>query len=93
VHFTRRRNAFNLSATVNLDGLAIEPKPDARVLGVWLDTKLNWSGHLRELRRRAARQTLALTRVTASTWGATFLKARTIYTAVIRLLLAFASPC
>jgi hypothetical protein len=41
VHFICRRNAFDLSATVDLDGLAIEPKLDARVLGVWLDTKLN----------------------------------------------------
>jgi hypothetical protein len=82
-----------LLATVDLDGLAIEPKLDARVLGVWLDTKLNWSSHLRELRRRAARQTLALTKVIASTWGATFQKARTVYTAVVWPLLAFASLC
>ena len=93
VHFTRRRNAFNLAATVDLEGLTIEPTPNARVLGVWLDTKLNWNGHLRELRRRAARQTLALTRITASTWGATFQKARTVYTAVVRPLLTYASPC
>jgi len=92
IHFTRRRNTVNLAASIQLDGVVLEPKKDIRVLGVWLDTKLKWTGHLRELRRKAASQTQAITRITAPTWGASFLKARQICTAVVRPTIAHAAP-
>ena len=92
IHFTRRRNAFNLTACVDLDGVGREPKKDVRVLGVWLDTRLKWTGHIREIRRRAAGQAQALSRITAATWGASFQKARQVYSAVVRPTVAFAAP-
>jgi hypothetical protein len=43
VHFTRARNRFNLAATIQLgQGAECVLLPSVRVLGVWLDTKLNW---------------------------------------------------
>jgi hypothetical protein len=92
IHFTRRRNAFNLAASIQLGSVDLEPKKDVRVLGVWLDTKLRWTAHLRELRKKVAGQAQAITRITASTWGASFSKARQVYTAVVRPTIAFAAP-
>jgi hypothetical protein len=37
-------------------------------------------------------QIIALTRTTASTWGATLIKSRQIYTSVIRSALAYGAP-
>ena len=49
VHFTRRRKAFDLSACVRIGGNRVEPKADVRVLGVWLDTRLRWGAHVRQI--------------------------------------------
>jgi hypothetical protein len=38
----------------------------ARFLGVWLDRKLQWGGHLQEIKKKFATQKLALTRLAAS---------------------------
>jgi hypothetical protein len=66
-----------------------EPVADVRVLGVWLDTKPQWRAHARELKRKAVAQVCALMRTAASTWGATFVRARHIYSAVVRLTLSY----
>jgi hypothetical protein len=87
-HFTRRRS-FNLAASLQLEGTILNPKPDIRVLGVWLDTKLMWSGHVREVNRKMATQIQGLQKVTAFTWGATFSHSRQIYSAMVRSALTF----
>jgi hypothetical protein len=89
IHFTRSRSLFNLRASVYLDGTEKQPSPDIRVLGVWLDTKLRWSAHLRKVQQKATAQTGALTRITAATWGASFSRARQVYSAVVRPALAY----
>ena len=91
IHFTRRKG-FDLSANIQLEGVVLDPKPEVRVLGVWLDTKLKWKSHTREINKRMARQTLGLQRTTASTWGATFSHSRQIYNAVVRSALSFGAP-
>ena len=63
--------------------------PDVRILGVWLDTKLRWNAHVREVKRKAITQVGALTRTSASTWGATFVRARQIYTSIVRPMLTY----
>jgi hypothetical protein len=83
IHFTRGRQ-FNLQAYVQLNGVEKQPSPDIMVLGVWLDTKLRWSAHFREAQRKASAQTGALTRISASTWGASFIRAKQVYSAVVR---------
>jgi hypothetical protein len=55
----------------------------------WLDTKLRWTAHARKLAKKAAIQIGALTRTTASTCGATFVRGRQIYSSVVRPLLAY----
>src|SRR5205814_7362632 len=73
IHFTQCRTRFNLRAGIKLDGVAKAPTPDIWILGIWVDTKLQWSAHLREAKEKAASQIGALVRTTASTWGASFL--------------------
>lgn len=67
----------------------IKSKSDVRVLGVQLDTKLRWAAHLRQIEAGHATRMLALSRLEASTWGATFTKARQVYSAVVRSEMTF----
>ncbi len=89
IHFTRSCTKFNLQAAVHFGTTVKEPVPDVRILGVWLDTKLRWNAHIREVKRKAATQVGALTRTSASTWGATFVRARQIYTSIVRPMLTY----
>src|SRR3982074_1384771 len=88
IHFSRCRR-FNLRAGIRLEGETKTPSPDICILGIWVDTKLQWSAHLREAKKKAASQIGALVRTTASTWGASFLRARQVYSAAIRPALAY----
>jgi len=58
-------------------------------LGVWLDRKLRWGAHLREVRKRLSTQRLALTRLAAKTWGPGLIRARELYTKVVRSTIAY----
>ena len=56
-----------------------------------LDTRLKWHAHVREIEKKMTKQTLALAKVTTSTWGATFIKAQHVYTAVVRPAMTYGS--
>jgi exonuclease III len=84
IHLTRTPKRFNLKATPFLGGLRKEPKGDIRVLGVQIDAKLRWGPHMAKVREKAASQLLATSRITASTWGAGFAKAKLIYSTVVK---------
>lgn len=88
IHFTRSRQ-FNLQASVYLGDTEKIPSPDVRVLSVWLDTKLRWTAYYREVQKKAKTQVGALTRLTTSTWGASFTRARQVYSVVVRPALAY----
>ena len=87
IHLTRARTAPTTS--IHLDDQTIQPVQEARFLGVWIDRKLKWKGHLNAIKRKFATQQFALTRLAASTWGCTLLRAREIYTKVIRSAIAY----
>ena len=91
IHFTRRRTKFNLQAGVKIEGMEEikRPSKDIRILGVQVDSKLQWSAHQKRIQKKAATQIGALVRTTASTWGASFLRARQVYTAIVRPALAY----
>jgi hypothetical protein len=69
----------------------IRPVQEARLLGIWLDCKLKWKGHLAVIKQKFATQQFALTRLAASVWGCSLLCAREIYTRVIRSALLYSA--
>jgi len=52
VHLTRARVAP--TTPVRLDQQVITPVQEARFLGVWIDRKLKWKGHLNAIKRKFA---------------------------------------
>lgn len=89
IHFTPRLKKFNLQATIRIPGFQGGPSPVVRILGVHLDSRLKWGPHIRQTATKAMAQMSAITRLTQSTWGASFAKARQIYAAVVRPVLAY----
>ena len=79
IHLTRARKKFNLKAAPILDGLRIDTKDHIRVLGVQVDSKLKWRPHLAQVKEKAASLLLASGRITASTWGTGFNKAKLLF--------------
>jgi len=84
IHFTTASKRFNLKASVQLGDISKDPTTSVRVLGVWLDPKLKWSAHAAKAYQKGAIAVAALKRVTASTWGASFIRARLLYNSVVR---------
>jgi hypothetical protein len=83
IHFTRARS-HNTNATVQIEQLQLEPTEHVKILGVYVDRKLNWRTHLRMVTGKAESLLAALSRLKASTWGARVHRARRIYQVVIR---------
>ena len=90
-HFAKS-SKFDMNAPVTLGETTVSPKPSVKVLGVILDSKLKWKDHKQAVKQKLATQMLALQRTTASTWGATMLKARQVYQAVVRPAIAYGAP-
>jgi hypothetical protein len=72
-----------------LGATAVKPVEASRFLGIWLDRKLRWRAHLRKIEEKHARQAYALTSIAASAWGCTLVRAREVYTKVIRSAVAY----
>lgn len=87
IHLSRRR--VPLDATLRLGTVVIQPSPSVRVLGLHLDSRLNWTAHRQALTRKLSTQCLALHRLTGSTWGLPSRECRRIYIAVIRPAMAY----
>jgi hypothetical protein len=88
MHFTRKRR-FNLAASVDIGEVTVKPASTMRMLGVWLDPKLRWSGHIEATVRKLHSQTRALTRLSGSTWGLPLRQARMVYQMVVLPALAY----
>ena len=91
IHLSRNPKKFNMQATINIANNVVKPKTDIRVLGLQIDTALKWGPHIRKIQEKMTKQTLALTKLSTSTWGATFVRARQIYTAVVRPAITYGS--
>ncbi|KAI0993834.1 hypothetical protein K3495_g14350, partial [Podosphaera aphanis] len=84
IHFSRKTKRHNLQATLQIQGHETQPKPSIRILGIHLDPRLNWGAHMKRAQQRAETQLQSITRLTYSTWGANFSKARVLYSAIVR---------
>lgn len=71
------RNHYNISAKI------------MRILGVFLDPRLRWKGHLDAVAGKMKTQLKALTQTTASTWGLPLQEARQICMMVSRPALTY----
>lgn len=81
-----------MQATVRIPKFQDGPVPVMRILVIHLDSKLKWDPHVNLTAAKAASHMASITRLTKSTWGATFAKARQIYAAVVRPVLAYGCP-
>ena len=81
-----------MKASLQLDQHRIDPKTQIRVLGIELDTKLRWGPHVRKVQTKITQQAMALHRITTSTWGATFKRAKLVYTLVIQSAMTYRAP-
>lgn len=73
-----------MAAPVKIQGFETHPTRELRVLGIWLDPKLSWGPQVKKAQARADTNRQSIERLTASTWGATFTKAQTMYKAIVK---------
>ena len=78
-----------MTVSLHIENSVIKLKPDVRVLEVQLNMKLQWSSHLQQIEAGHVTKMLALSRLGASMWGATFAKARQVYSAMVRSGITF----
>jgi hypothetical protein len=78
-----------LANRVQLGNTTKEPTTSTLFLGVWLDRKLTWKAHLKEVQQKLETQRLALTRLAAASWGFSLPRAREVYVKVIRSAMAY----
>ena len=71
MHFTKRRRdpARDLTSTVRTASHEIQPQESLRVLGVWVDPKMNWKEHITRATRKGNAAYEAITRFVSSTWN------------------------
>jgi len=89
IHFAKRPRSFNIAATLKIGQIQKVATDNVRVLGVQVDTKLNWGPRLVRIAQKHASQSPAIDRISVSTWGASFKMARLIYTSVVRLSITY----
>jgi hypothetical protein len=88
IHFTKRRRdpSGDLASAVRIEGSTEEIKPETklRVLGVWVDPKMNWKEHTMIAAGKGIAAFEALSRIAASTWGPCMRRTRLLYAAIVR---------
>lgn len=91
MHFSRTTKRHNLQASLQIQGHNTSPSTSIRILGIHLDPKLHWGAHIKKTEQKAETQMRSITSLTHSTWGATFHKARMLYSAIVRPSITYGS--
>ncbi|KAI0999199.1 hypothetical protein K3495_g8996 [Podosphaera aphanis] len=81
----------NLKEPLLIQGHRIEPQSSLRILGIHMDPKLNWSAHTKSVQIKAEAQVHTMSRLTQSTWGATFQKSKLLHSMLVRPALTYGS--
>jgi hypothetical protein len=91
IHLTRRRKDphRDLASIVQIGSHTVKPQQSLRVLGVWVDPKLNWKAHITEAARKGNAAFEAMSRLMTSTWGPSMRRSRLLYSAVVRPTLLY----
>ncbi|EED19006.1 hypothetical protein TSTA_023410 [Talaromyces stipitatus ATCC 10500] len=66
-----------------LDGREVKPVPKCRILGLIIDNKLNWNGHIEHIETKMTKSLGALSSLAGSTWGTGYKGLRQVYQAII----------
>ncbi len=88
-HFTRKSKRFDMTVSLCIENSIIKLKSDVQVFEVQLNTKLRWDSHLRQIEADHVIKMLMLSRLEIFIWEITFIKARQIYSAMIKLKMTF----
>ena len=89
IHFAKRPKDFNMQATIRIGDTEKVATDHVRVLGVQIDSRLKWGPHIARIEKKFATQSLAINRISTSTWGASFKMARLVYSSVVRPAITF----
>jgi len=91
IHFAKRPKDFNMRATIRIGEAEKVATDHVRVLGVQVDSKLKWGPHIARIEKKFATQSFAISRISTSTWGASFKMARLVYSSVVRPAITFSA--
>ena len=83
MHLTKTSKWFNMNASLNLEDLNIQSNTSVWILDVQIDFKLQWRAHIKKVEVKMTIQTLMLSKLSTSTWEASFQNVKQIYSAVI----------
>jgi ribonuclease HI len=87
---TRRLKYRELN--VFMDGIQIQSVQSMRILGVYLDRRLNWRTHVNKIYQKAYQLITQLVRIARPTWGANSDVLRTLYRGAIEPTITYCSP-
>ncbi|KAI0998084.1 hypothetical protein K3495_g10107 [Podosphaera aphanis] len=91
MHFTRARKRHKLEAKVSIQGHLTLPQSSLRVLGIYFDPKLRWGAHIKKVQQKSHTQVQSISRLSQSSWGATFTKSKLLYSTIMRSALTYGS--
>ena len=86
VHFTRAKHRSS-NALVIVKGRAISPKLEAKILGVIMDSRLQYKNHIARIATKGLNAALALRRLRMLSLSA----ARQLFNAIVALVMDYAS--
>jgi len=83
--------SYTIGASLTIQGEELAPKEPIRVLGLQIDSRLQWGPHVAKFKVKMVTQILALGRIASSTYGPTFKKSCLIHRTLISPALTFAT--
>ena len=86
VHFTRNNDLYDSTAFI-IKGKRVKPKQDVKILGLIMDSKLNYKKHIAERASKSLQAAMALRHLQAIS----LTTARQLFEATVALVINYAS--